>query len=346
MMSSPSSSSSKKTGTEGIYNGPLTDTFTPPASCNYLSLFSSRPRFQTVSRDIISSRKTVSTATTTITRQRTELWKFSYETDPACFPPDHGTSKSVYYSPGVCPKDWVGARTRSTGAETTIFCCPESFAVNVDDGAVEPQCLSTVVAKTTTNVIIYRNSTRINEEPTNTQINSQLVSADGIQVRFHPGDLDETATSSPVPSPSGSSGLSTGAKIGIGVGVPLAVIALAALGFIIFWRRRRQNKALAGPSPYNAEDEAKNGNLAVAQYPDNSPPRLAELDSQGVPVLGGNGIGGGNTLNKNSAVAHEMAQPEVVHEVSGDNTWRSGTGPLPDPAELYPAPVAKPSQPS
>lgn len=340
-LSSPSSSSSssKRTGTRGIYNGPLTSTFTPPASCNYLTIFSGRPRYLTLSQNIVSSSETVRRAITTITRISTGLGKFSYESDPGCYPPHHGTSKSVYYSPGVCPKDWVGARTRSTDSETTIFCCPQSFAVNVDDGAIEPQCLSSIVAETTTSVIIYREGTRVAGEPTITEVNKRLVYADGIQVRFHPSDFENSSarpptqtTSPPDPSPSSSSGgLSTGAKIGIGIGVPFAAIALAALIFIIIWRRRRQqNKALSSGPPAE-QGGAKHGDYAVAQYPDNSPSRLAELDDPR-----------GNTrVRNNAAAAHEMAQPTVVHEVSGDHSWRSGVGQSPNPVELYSAPVGK-----
>jgi hypothetical protein len=39
-----------------------------------------------------------------------------------------------------------------------------------------------------------------------------------------------------------SSELSTGAKAGIGVGVSLGVLALAAILFFVFWRRRRQDR--------------------------------------------------------------------------------------------------------
>jgi hypothetical protein len=45
-----------------------------------------------------------------------------------------------------------------------------------------------------------------------------------------------TATGTPTPSPDG---LSTGAKIGLGVGIPVAIIALLAIGFLL-WRKRRE----------------------------------------------------------------------------------------------------------
>lgn len=55
--------------------------------------------------------------------------------------------------------------------------------------------------------------------------------------------MTPTASASTTDPPSqSSSGLSTGAKIGLGVGIPVAVIALLAMGFLL-WRRRRKTQS-------------------------------------------------------------------------------------------------------
>jgi len=62
-------------------------------------------------------------------------------------------------------------------------------------------------------------------------------------------------TSSPTSSPSAtssSSGLSSGAKIGIGIGIPLGVIAIGAIAFFLFFRRRGRKQVAQTEDEYKA----------------------------------------------------------------------------------------------
>ncbi|CZR64708.1 uncharacterized protein PAC_14607 [Phialocephala subalpina] len=63
-----------------------------------------------------------------------------------------------------------------------------------------------------------------------------------------------SATAVPIPA---SDGLSTGAKIGLGLGVPIVVIALIAIGWLIFGRRKQKHEAMPRLSAYSISGEVE-----------------------------------------------------------------------------------------
>ena len=86
------------------------------------------------------------------------------------------------------------------------------------------------------------------------------------------------------------SSLSTGAKVGLGVGIPLGIMSLAAIGALLWLRRRRQSggsKETSGSSvlgthhketmpPYQ-ETALNHQGAAVYRHEAPSPPTAAEL---------------------------------------------------------------------
>lgn len=124
-------------------------------------------------------------------------------------------------------------------------------------------CRSVWSTSTATNAVaVTRTSGAVVTTSTSLSLGGVILIAPGsaIQVRWASSDLPRLATdplaygrtvslapttpaqnsTTPEPSPGGG-GLSTGAKIGIGLGVPFGVGALALLGFILFYLRRRRS---------------------------------------------------------------------------------------------------------
>lgn len=99
-----------------------------------------------------------------------------------------------------------------------------------------------------------------------------------------------TITTTPPLSPGG---LTTGANIGLGVGVPLIVIALAALGWFIFWTIKKQSKPSATSEPSDIF-------VPVEKSP-------AYTQDQAHPPLGRQGL--------------SSWVPPGRHEVSGAGAW-------------------------
>ncbi|OBT66461.1 hypothetical protein VE03_03654 [Pseudogymnoascus sp. 23342-1-I1] len=247
--------------------GPLTTIFTPPATCQDLTILSISTVFSTVvtvtntlSGGSVVSVSTISTVTTSMTAY---LEKYDYILDGSCYPPDY-TTYSAYYSPGRCPSAWEGVVTTAQNAETTVQCCPTSFTFS---GELCRSSISTM----TTPVVLYMNQLRVDPTPTPTFIpEDDIVWATGIVVRYREGDFEttttdakttvakSTATPTDTASPSSDdshSGLSLGGKVGLGVGIPAAVLILAVLAFLFFRRRRSAPVATVAAEPQNPPQE-------------------------------------------------------------------------------------------
>ncbi|KAF2455856.1 hypothetical protein BDY21DRAFT_365089 [Lineolata rhizophorae] len=154
--------------------------------------------------------------------------------------------------------------------ESAIVCCPSSSS---GYGCLEPsQCSKSYVTTVTSTLYPEPDFSTTGDLTVYTSAQYTTSNVYAIQVRWQASDLSVLETDplrpgqSPTPSTSSSSiiplqtgenstinadsddssdnsGLSTGAKIGIGVGVPVGVLAVAAAGFLLFWRHRKRKQA-------------------------------------------------------------------------------------------------------
>ncbi|KAF8851838.1 hypothetical protein BDZ45DRAFT_695594 [Acephala macrosclerotiorum] len=256
--------------------GPVTATFTPPASC-----------------------------LSTLTSQTNQIY-FGHRgggyLDTACYPAN---------SPAQCPSGWAQATSITNsyfgrdatqltlGTDTTaIVCCPSGYFY-VGDGHA---CQSNIASTTTTilyidpvlnNNIWYSTDAKTPSTTTMTMTGTSAywVLGDGIAVWWQSSDLKAFAGATQTSSPTSTntqtttthsqtstetskpSGLTSGAKIGIGVGIPLAVIAIGLVGFFLYFRRRRRTPvAQTGPPEYvasEAKPELQDTSTAHEMYSDN-----------------------------------------------------------------------------
>lgn len=205
--------------------------------------------------------------------------KFDYVLDPGCYPVgDRAMRTEAYYSPGICPEDWTTVQRRSRRGETTHNCCPSGFTIDTSLCRSTIRVTTTEAVlyymgtrassnpqkfTVTANDIVWasgieirfkdgdfgsssRKSTRVEtttDETTAEETNAPTAAETGEEDTKGISEEEEIAgdgtPQNPQPQSSGSGGLSNGAKIGIGIGVPLAAIAIGALAFILWWRRRR-----------------------------------------------------------------------------------------------------------
>ncbi|KIW01122.1 uncharacterized protein PV09_07409 [Verruconis gallopava] len=253
--------------------GPLTTTFTPPASCLDVSFFY---------RDYNSAAVKLLDA-------------------PECFPSSYVSSG--FYSPGLfCPSGYHGY-TENDGAETSINCCPSQFQFS---GPWPGACLTVDTAETIS-VYVTGNPT----QATSTQYYPPTASlyASAIQVRYRSSDLasstasssgsisttagpsataaTSTLVSSSTPSSASNSdntasgntnGISTGAKIAIGVVVPVIVLSLIAVVAGLLYRRRSRVKAARNVQEMPAQEMQARETVRYAK-------NLVEVDGTATPTL-------------------------------------------------------------
>ncbi|KAJ4421870.1 hypothetical protein N0V82_003470 [Gnomoniopsis sp. IMI 355080] len=239
--------------------GPLTTTFTAPASC------------------------TTATGLYQVWASNT----YHFEQGPLasmtdCFPSGYDASISQYYSPGICPSGYTTACSSTdilsaTVTETAYTCCPRS--------GVEYTCAASASGSHLGCTTVFGEDIRIVEltaiskgSTYSTQLTATAgegIGANGIAVRLRSGDLittgqtvlatatSSTSSSSTSTSSSSATGsrLSTVGKAGIGIGAGALVFAIAGfLGFCL-WVRRRKQKTLK-----------RSKSQALPSYPNRGPP--------------------------------------------------------------------------
>ncbi|KAE8151454.1 hypothetical protein BDV25DRAFT_152666 [Aspergillus avenaceus] len=197
--------------------GPLTTTFTPPASCSE-----------------------------TRTREYFGLWP---GLEMGCEGPGgdeccpSGWRSGVYYSPGMCPSGYQSCTlpTSKQRRETTVLCCPDNFSCN-GQGYCK-RMLNTRIPLTMT------------DATTTTTRTEYAVTATPIQIRFKAAE--STIVPVPTASLNLPRGfLYTREKVGIGVGVT-AGVGLLIIGVYLcccYARRRNRAKVLATPLQSMAPD--------------------------------------------------------------------------------------------
>ncbi|KAI9892073.1 MAG: hypothetical protein M1814_001779 [Vezdaea aestivalis] len=192
-------------------------------------------------------------------------------TDPGCFP---SACNGGYYSPGVCPMGWNTYTTWTTNwpsprpktGETAYGCCfgaltgqnsnmacagyiTASAGVTIDS---QNSTRTTSFALSTISVSAY--DLKIRNQDSDTGIfsaalaarTSSSMSSTSSKSSSSTESVRPTSTVSPSPTTAPTpASLSTGTKAAIGVAVPIVVIALF-VGIFIFFRRRGQQKRMAG----------------------------------------------------------------------------------------------------
>ncbi|KAI1780696.1 hypothetical protein F4818DRAFT_14192 [Hypoxylon cercidicola] len=241
--------------------GPLTTTFTPASGCN--SVISGIVYTQTLDDGNITTHK---------------YHSLGLSATSECYPPAFEVHS--YYSPGICPSGWQSAcgKQEAIGGsitETRVTCCPSGYrcidAPNPTETWSTLSCSSTAIS--TVSVTVPDES---NQYYKVTVLNSPLIHAAAVEVRWQRSDFIASSTNPPtssffsisttfaavssssaiVPEPTSnaspeSTSLSTGAKVGIGLGGGCLVLAILAFGF---WWRRKQAKAKKAGLSANAED--------------------------------------------------------------------------------------------
>ncbi|RLL97009.1 hypothetical protein CFD26_106861 [Aspergillus turcosus] len=236
---------------------PMVTVYTPPASC------SSSWTYEASTYNGITSGI---------------LLQNAFSVDTNCFPPGFQQNgrilASQVFSPGACPDQYSTQQFVVSNAITTATCCLSDFSLYAGSGYVG--CVSTFtgatkVAARAGGIIFstsdYTTSTSISGtytmwgmpivievESTDRSLytTAPSTSATTTATATAPSSTSLTSSSSHIATQttvsSSSSGLSSGAKAGVGVGVGVGVGALAVLGFLAFWlRRRRKAPAPSGP---------------------------------------------------------------------------------------------------
>ncbi|KAL4888085.1 hypothetical protein BDV59DRAFT_149826 [Aspergillus ambiguus] len=236
------SSSATPNITRYFNRGPLTTTFTPPASC-----------LQTLS--------SVSYYVGDTAESTTFYGHWFDDTGVTCLPtgtvPESILASPTYwgtywYSPGLyCPTGWSTAGLLDTtwnglevtGSTSGAICCPSSMSFY----AGGHECSQVISAKET--ITLARSGVVV----TSSLATPITVYADGIPLIWEKSDLPKTASASTTPLSTQTStqpatahiksgGLSEGAKIGIGIGVPLGAIAIGVAIFFYFFKRHTRAK--------------------------------------------------------------------------------------------------------
>ncbi|KAF3398335.1 hypothetical protein F1880_005964 [Penicillium rolfsii] len=238
---------------------PLTTVFTPPASCTSVNVVSSECPGSTCDG----------------------LYNIVQTTGPNCFPSGWATT-ATWFSPGLfCPTGYTVNDTNVVTSglgitETQARCCPSGYTIATELKA--PWWTPEPCTKISTKVTVLE-FTVLGATPTTTTAityTNPIIHAYPIELRWQSTDSVDsgmessatvaltsssatstssstsststsistpTSTSSSTGTASTSSGLSTGAKAGIGVGVAAAAIIVIMLSLLIWFRRRRNQKA-------------------------------------------------------------------------------------------------------
>ncbi|KAL2044675.1 hypothetical protein N7G274_002449 [Stereocaulon virgatum] len=100
------------------------------------------------------------------------------------------------------------------------------------------------------------------------------------------GNVAVPASSTGSPAASSSSSKSLGSVIGPAVGVPVAVLALMALAFFLFWRRRRSRRAHSPPRNMQSIAEEPTPMYGEPKPPVEYSPYMGKSELDGSPRVG------------------------------------------------------------
>lgn len=294
---------------------------------------------------------------------------------------------SAYYSPGVCPEDWTTVQRRTTRGETTHNCCPSGFTVDTSlcRSAIRTTTTEAIlyyqetrasenpqVFTVTANDIVWATGIEVRfkdgdlsstsgssraAETTTSETTSKTEAPNAAETGAEDTKGDTSAegvagggTQDHESHPSGNSGLSNGAKIGIGIGVPLAAIALGALAFLLWWRRRRAKTAAHPAHPAAHELGAPQMVMAEASGYDASGHQYAPVpittygdDAYGAKHPATDTFGELYAPDAHGGYAQHQRPLSEVQGSSPEQTY-TGTSPGLTPGSLSPTSGVTPSQ--
>ncbi|KAI0147380.1 hypothetical protein GGR57DRAFT_505845 [Xylariaceae sp. FL1272] len=301
--------------TDGVVTSfiPLTDIYTPSASCNSIyrqdgpSLIAYDPGYGFEIDDKVDCEPSAVTT----------WW------EQGQFGGGGGKGHTaVSIGPIACPNDWPTVASSVRGSSTLLMCCPSAYSLeNGVPGSIQGDCRSEITSgavltyaatdggvvwstKTTTlKTSSYAGAIAIvgwNIEETSTSTTTKSSSTLSSSTHSTSSDANTTAStqsstshtsntlststripqegnsSSSTPDSTSAASLSPGAKAGIGIGISLGAIGIAALVAALLVSRRRKSKKMS-------ELPAPQGPVHPQQWPLfelNQEPRKAELDSQ------------------------------------------------------------------
>jgi hypothetical protein len=188
----------------------------------------------------------------------------------ACMPwvtPNVYPNSAAFYSPvTACPTSWTAVSTATTGdqwvtGEKGLVCCPTGFEGD-RRGGCKPGTSGTFPVVQCGDADAEENENRVYTAGTWPATVTANVTA--LQLRYRETDVGSASTSSGGSSLSSSvgpsngndserSGLSIGVKAAIGTIIPIILI-IAALSFVLLWRRRKRKKASMALVAKNMED--------------------------------------------------------------------------------------------
>ncbi|KAK3315777.1 hypothetical protein B0H66DRAFT_270756 [Apodospora peruviana] len=334
------------TTTNPILLGPLTTTFTPPASCAsstgiHIVATYCGPDDPNPAGCVYWAEGPIQPAT-------------------ECYPPKHNPTVRRYYSPGLCPSGYTPGCTSRAIVETTVTetiytCCPTALGYDFSCGQIEYAWQRTLgctvslqgksLGESSSETLSFTGVTFVDDHLTTRMISTARtelgMGAMGIEVRFRSGDFDESQiaaqTSSRTSSASDSTGtaggkatggqvndvgLSKGAAAGIGVSAAIVAVLLVGLG-VYAWRRKRRSRAgYEAGATHDALGADEKGSPAKAEVQPSSiyQPALYEVSGQDMPAeLGPNDLAELEVPSVHEPQA-ELDAPSVherVHRQSG-----------------------------
>ncbi|PHH51733.1 hypothetical protein CFIMG_004486RA [Ceratocystis fimbriata CBS 114723] len=336
--------------------GPLTTTFTPPATCSSI--------FGDCSTCLQGWRAQVCLETKQI--ENTDCWPPTSAGAQSATQPLQGWG---FYSPGiVCPAGHYSACSATAGStsgwevqfsmlpgETAVGCCPEGYSCTADLANGIAQTCIQYNTMGTLSTLSCNGASTITGSTVLSNYDSFTGYAPLIQINFRDVDIGKTSatqtvsgsnlgsarasakatgtgaatnTDSPIivaegaTSGSSNNGLSTSAVIGIAVAVSLGVLLTALIaGCLLLRRRRRQPGGAMGPQELDGSSMNVGG--------------IASNDSSPVSAVSSHAMGGAKML--------EMSMPPSAYQAktpeAGYNSYRGAYEPS---AKLVSAPAMEP----
>lgn len=180
---------------------------------------------------------------------------------------DTGFTKEVFASGDATYRPWdeLESDTNNRTGKYPYACHFELIYSNDEQqGIIGPNLNITSRAGETIATTFERRATQIGATATSTPTSLSTITSSGSQTASSSISTIATSSSTASAAPTtGGSGLSTGAKAGIAIGAIFAVIAIAAVGYLVYRYHRKIKELEARPYPQEMNVEPK---IAATEY--------------------------------------------------------------------------------